>query len=388
MNLVDSSLDFWLTSGKYVAEFEKKFTKRVGRKHCSLCNSGSSANLLAISALTSKKLKRGLKKGDEVITAAAGFPTTVNPIFQCGLKPVFIDSELGTYNVNPKIVEEAISEKTKAIFLAHTLGNPFDAEAIAKIAKEHNLWLIEDCCDALGSTFNKKKVGSFGSLSTYSFYPAHYITMGEGGAVLTNDSLLHREVNSFRDWGRDCWCSTGADDTCKKRFDWKLGGLPFGYDHKFIYSNIGYNLKALEMQAAIGLAQLEKLDSFIERRKDNYSFFLKKLGEYKDDFILPVVHPKAEISPFGFPLTVKSNANFTRYEIVAFLEEAGIATRMLFGGNLTKQPAYIDEDYRVCGTLENSDIIMNNMFWIGVYPGITNEMREYVVEKFEDFFSM
>jgi CDP-4-dehydro-6-deoxyglucose reductase, E1 len=388
VNLVDSCLDFWLTAGRYVEKFEDVFAAKFGQKYCSMTNSGSSANLLAISALTSPKIKGKLSAGDEVITAAAGFPTTVNPIFQLGLVPVFVDVEIGTYNVDPKIVEEAISEKTKAIFLAHTLGNPFDAEAIAKIALKHNLWLIEDCCDALASTINNRFVGTFGHLSTYSFYPAHHITTGEGGAVLTNDSLLRKEVNSFRDWGRDCWCAPGSDDTCKKRFDWKLGDLPYGYDHKYIYSNIGFNLKALEMQGAIGLAQLEKLNTFVEKRRDNYAFFMNHLHKYEHKLVLPMTSAKAVISPFGFMLTVRSDAGFTRNQLVGFLEQSGIATRMLFGGNLTRQPAYIGKKYRVHGTLQGSDTVMNNSFWIGVYPGITSEMRTYIIERFEHFMQL
>jgi CDP-6-deoxy-D-xylo-4-hexulose-3-dehydrase len=386
VNLVDSSLDFWLTAGRYVSKFEAAFAKKVGQKYCSLANSGSSANLLAVSALTSRALKRRLHEGDEIITAAAGFPTTVNPIFQCGLTPVFIDVEIGTYNVNPRVVEEAISDKTKAIFLAHTLGNPFDVEYIAKVSAERGIWLIEDCCDALCTTFNGRNVGTFGDISTYSFYPAHHITTGEGGAVLTNDPLLRKEINSFRDWGRDCYCAPGFDGTCGKRFNWQLGDLPLGYDHKYIYSNIGYNLKALEMQAAIGLAQLEKLDSFVEKRRDNYSFLMKNLSKYRNWLILPQTHSKARVSPFGFPLTVRPDAGFTRTELVIFLEERGISTRMLFGGNLTRQPAYAGKKYRIHGSLENSDVIMNNSFWLGVYPGITNEMMAFVVEKFEEFF--
>jgi CDP-6-deoxy-D-xylo-4-hexulose-3-dehydrase len=286
------------------------------------------------------------------------------------------------------VVEEAISEETKAIFLAHTLGNPFDAEAVAKIASDHNLWLIEDCCDSLASTFNNRFVGTFGHLSTYSFYPAHHITTGEGGAVLTSDSLLRKEVNSFRDWGRDCWCAPGADDTCKKRFNWKLGDLPYGYDHKYIYSNIGFNLKALEMQGAIGLAQLEKLDTFVKKRRENYAFLMNHLRKYEHKLVLPVTSVKAGISPFGFMLTVLSDAGFTRNQLVEFLEQSGIATRMLFGGNLTRQPAYKGKKYRVHGDLKGSDIVMSNSFWIGVYPGITSEMRNYIIERFEEFMQL
>ena len=384
-NLVDSSLDFWLTAGRYACEFESSFAKKVGQKFCSLTNSGSSANLLAVSSLTSKQLNPCLHEGDEVITAAAGFPTTVNPIFQNGLMPVFVDVELGTYNVDPLVLEEAISDNTKAVILAHTLGNPFDAEYISKVCADQDIWLIEDCCDALGTTFNGWNVGTFGDISTYSFYPAHHITTGEGGAVLTDDPVLNKEVNSFRDWGRDCYCDTGFDNTCGKRFNWQLGTLPLGYDHKYIYSNIGYNLKALEMQAAIGLAQLDKLDTFVERRRDNYYFLFNKLRKYQNKLILPKVNTKANISPFGFPLSVREDAGFSRTEIVKFLEEKGIATRMLFGGNLTRQPAYSGKKYRIHDTLINSDFIMNNTFWIGVYPGINQEMRNFIVAQFEEF---
>jgi len=388
VNLVDSSLEFWLTAGEYASRFEAAFAEKIGLSYCSLTNSGSSANLLALSALMSNAVTGHLREGDEVITAAAGFPTTVNPIFQCGLTPVFVDIDLGTYNVNPKVVEQAITDKTKAIFLAHTLGNPYDAEYLAEIARQKGLWLIEDCCDALGSTFGDQNVGTFGSLSTYSFYPAHHITMGEGGAVLTNDTTLNKEVNSFRDWGRDCICATGFDDTCGKRFSQQLGKLPFGYDHKYIYSNIGYNLKALDLQAAIGVAQLDKLDEFIEKRRQNYNFLMEKLRKHERVLILPQTYPKAHISPFGFPLTVRTDAGFTRRDMVTFLEAKGVATRMLFGGNLTRQPAYMDKKFRVFGSLENSDTIMNASFWIGVYPGISEEMLRYVSKTFDEFMAL
>jgi CDP-6-deoxy-D-xylo-4-hexulose-3-dehydrase len=296
-----------------------------------------------------------------------------------------VDVELGTYNPSFKMVEDAIDGKTKAIVLAHTLGNPFDAERIAKLAKEHGIWLVEDCCDALGSKLNGKNVGTFGDIATMSFYPAHHMTMGEGGAVLTSNPFLKKQIESFRDWGRDCWCAPGADNTCKKRFGWKLGELPYGYDHKYIYSNIGYNLKAVEMQAAIGLAQLEKAPEFIKRREENYSFFLSGLSKHRDRLILPKTIPGAEISPFGFPLTVKKDAGFTKNDIVQHLESKGIATRVLFGGNLTKQPAYIGEKFDAVGRLENTDTVMNGTFWIGVYPGITKEMAEYIVSEFRFF---
>ncbi len=385
---VDACLEFWLTEGRFCREFSKGLAKFTGLKYCSLTNSGSSANLLAVSALTSHLLgEKRLKNGDRVITAAAGFPTTLNPIFQNGLVPRFIDVELDTYNPTPEMVEEAIDEKTKAIVLAHTLGNTFDAERIGKIAKEHGLYLVEDCCDALGSTIRGKHVGTFGDLATLSFYPAHHITTGEGGAVLTSNPVLKRAVESFRDWGRDCWCATGNDNTCKKRFKWKLGDLPYGYDHKYIYSHIGYNLKMLDIQGAIGLAQLEKLPEFVRKRRENWEFLHKKLSVWKHKLILPVKTKGSDPSPFGFLLTVRKDAGFTRGEIVDYLESRGIATRMLFGGNLTRQPAYLEEKFEVAGELKNSDTIMNCAFWVGVYPGLIDEMREYVADKFAEFLS-
>jgi CDP-6-deoxy-D-xylo-4-hexulose-3-dehydrase len=386
INAVDASLDFWLTAGRYCESFEKEFAKYFGTSFCSLTNSGSSANLLAVSSLTSKKLReKALKKSDKVITAAAGFPTTVNPILQNGLVPRFIDVELGTYNASVKMVEEAIDKNTKAIILAHTLGNPYEADKIAKLAKEHGLYLIEDCCDAVGSTLNGKHVGTFGDIATVSFYPAHHMTMGEGGAVLTSDAFLKLQIESFRDWGRDCWCPPGKDSTCNKRFKWKLGDLPMGYDHKYIYSNVGYNLKVIEMQGAIGLAQLKKLPQFVKARKENYSALVSHLSRYSDRLILPKVLPNADISPFGLPLTIRSDAGFTKNQLVEYLESKGIATRMLFGGNLVRQPAYIGEKFDKVGDLTNSDLIMNNTFWIGVYAGITKEMREYICSQFEAF---
>jgi len=385
-NAVDACLDFWLTYGRYCEKFEAELSKLFDVKYCSLTNSGSSANLLAVSALTSKSLgDLRLKRGDKIITTAASFPTTVNPIFQNGFIPRFIDIEIETYNPSPKMVEAAIDEKTKAIILAHTLGNPFDAEKIAEIAKENGLFLIEDCCDAIGSTLNNKNVGTFGDIATVSFYPAHHITTGEGGAVLTSNPLLKKSIESFRDWGRDCWCPPGKDNSCARRFGWKLGELPYGYDHKYIYSNIGYNLKMLEMQAAIGLAQLGKLSEFIQKRKDNYSFFLSRFSKFPSKLVMPKTIQGAEISPFGFPITIARDAGFGRNEIVTYLESKGIATRMLFGGNLTKQPAYLGENFEVVGNLTNSDMIMTNTFWIGVYPGITEEMRKYIAEEIEAF---
>lgn len=387
INLVDSSLDFWLTTGKYAKQFEKEFAKFLGLKYCLLTNSGSSANLLAISALTSPKLgERRLKPGDEVITTACGFPTTLNPIIQNNLIPVFADIKLGTYDIDANKIEKAISKKTKAIFIAHTLGNPANLNKILKIAKGHKLWLIEDNCDALGSRYKSKYTGTFGDISTSSFYPAHHITMGEGGAVLTNNPELKRIVASFRDWGRDCWCEPGCDNTCKKRFSWQLGKLPFGYDHKYVYSHIGYNLKITDMQAAIGVAQLKKLPSFIKVRRDNFDSiykFLKKYGKY---LILPIPAKNSRPSWFGFPILVKENAHFTRNDIVDYLEKNKIATRMLFGGNLLKQPAYQNIKYRLAGDLKNTDIVMNNLFWIGVYPGIKKEQLKYIEKIFVKFF--
>ncbi|MDO8554725.1 MAG: lipopolysaccharide biosynthesis protein RfbH [Candidatus Micrarchaeota archaeon] len=385
-NAVDACLDFWLTAGRFSDQFEAEFAKVMGHKYCSLVNSGSSANLIAVSCLTSKLMgKRRLVRGDKVITVSAGFPTTVNPIFQNGLIPRFIDVELGYYNPKPEMVEKAIDDRTKAIIIAHALGNPFDAERIAKIAKDHGLFLIEDCCDAVGSKLNGKLVGTFGDMATTSFYPAHHITMGEGGSVLTSNPILKKAIDSFRDWGRDCWCATGKDNTCGKRFCWKLGELPYGYDHKFIYSNIGYNLKMTDIQAAIGIAQLKKLPEFIKKRKENYEFFLSRLSKYSSKLIMPKILPGVELSSFGFMMTVAEGAGFTKNEIVEYLESKNIATRMLFGGNLVRQPAYIGEKFDVVGDLKNSDFIMNNSFWIGVYPGVTHEMREYMVKQIETF---
>lgn len=387
ISLVDSSLDFWLTAGRYADQLEKELSKFLGVKHCLLTNSGSSANLLAVSALTSPKLgDRRLLPGDEVITTACGFPTTLNPILQNQLKPVFVDVELGSYNIQADIVEETISEKTKAICIPHTLGNPFNLDKISKIAKKHHLWLIEDNCDALGSVYNKQYTGSFGDLSTLSFYPAHHITMGEGGAILTNHPLLKEIVASFRDWGRDCWCDPGHDDTCGRRFSWKLGSLPYGYDHKYIYSHIGYNLKVTDMQAAVGLRQLEKLPDFIRSRRKNFDILHKVFLDYENHLVLPQIAEGAEPSWFGFPILVRDDAPFNRNDIVNFFENRKIATRMLFGGNLIRQPAYEDIDFRLADSLENTDLVMNNLFWIGVYPGITDEKMDYVISMIRKFF--
>lgn len=386
VSLVDSSLDFWLTAGRFASDFEKRFASWWGTKFCSLANSGSSANLLALSALTAKSLgEKRLNKGDEVITTASSFPTTVNPIFQNGLVPVFLDTEVGTYNMDCSRLEEAVSNKTKAVFVAHTLGNPFNLDAVTKFCKKHGLYLIEDCCDAAGAEYAEKKVGLFGDITTCSFYPAHHITLGEGGAVLTSNPILKKLIESFRDWGRDCWCASGKDDTCGKRFSWKLGELPLGYDHKYIYSNIGYNLHVTDMQAAVGVAQLEKLDAFIKARRENHEFYLRRMKELEEYFVLPQKLPKANPSPFGFVLTVKEGAGFTRNDIVQHLESKGIATRMVFGGNITRQPAYLGENFRVVGELIGADQIMNHTFWFGVYPGLTKEMREYVVREIDSF---
>ncbi len=384
--LVNASLDFWLTSGRFTETFEKKLSSYLGIKHSILTNSGSSANLLAISALTSEKLKdRRLREGDEVITVAAGFPTTVNPIYQNSLIPVYCDIDDKTANININDLEKAISSKTKAIMLAHTLGNPFNLESVVEIAKHNNLWLIEDNCDALGSTWEGKKTGTFGDLSTQSFYPPHHITAGEGGSINTNSSSLKKLVESFRDWGRDCWCPSGVDDTCGKRFNWDLGALPKGYDHKYIYSHIGYNLKITDLQSSVGSVQIDKIDDFTKKRKFNHDFFFKGLKKYENFFILPEKHELSDPSWFGFLIIVRDDTPFSRDELVRFLELNKIATRMLFGGNLIKQPAYINKNHRIVSSLENTDMIMNNAFWIGVYPGLTEKMMKYVISTFEKF---
>jgi CDP-4-dehydro-6-deoxyglucose reductase, E1 len=378
--LVDSSLDFWLTTGRFAAEFERKLADWMGVKHCLLVNSGSSANLVALTALTSPQLgDRRLQPGDEVITVAAGFPTTVNPIFQNQLIPVFVDIKLPTYDIDITQLDAALSPKTKAIMIAHTLGNPFNLTGVMKFAEQHNLWVIEDNCDALGSVYQGQKTGTFGHLSTLSFYPAHHITMGEGGAVLTNDTRLKKIVESFRDWGRDCWCNPGVDNSCNKRFGWQLGDLPPGYDHKYTYSHIGYNLKLTDMQAAVGLAQLDKLPQFIEQRRKNFNFLYQQLQDLEDVLILPEATPESEPSWFGFILSVRSDAPFTRNELVQHLEKNLVGTRLLFGGNLIRQPAYKDQNYRVIGDLSNTDYVMNNTFWIGLYPGLTEEMLKHVI---------
>jgi CDP-6-deoxy-D-xylo-4-hexulose-3-dehydrase len=388
ISLVDASLDFWLTAGRYAKQFEEELAKFLGVKYCLLTNSGSSANLLAISALTSPKLgEKRLQPGDEVITTACGFPTTLNPIIQNNLIPVFIDVDLGTYNIQADRIEEAITDKTKAIFVPHTLGNPVQLDTILKMVKEYDLWFVEDNCDALGSKYAGRYTGSFGHISTCSFYPAHHITMGEGGAVLTDDVLLKNIIASFRDWGRDCWCDPGCDDTCGKRFDWQLGSLPEGYDHKYIYSHIGYNLKVTDMQAAIGVEQLKKLPDFIEKRKANFKALYDGLSSLGNYFVLPRIAMESDPSWFGFPMLVHEDAPFNRSEIVAYLEENKIATRMLFGGNLTKQPAYEGIKYRALDTLENTERVMNDLFWIGVYPGMDGDMVDYILLKFYIFLN-
>lgn len=378
--LVDASLDFVLTTDRYARKFEREFAKFMHTKYAILTNSGSSANLLAFATLTSPQLgDRRLKAGDEVITVAAGFPTSVNPIIQYGLIPVFLDVDIPTYNVDTTQLEAAISDKTKAIVIAHTLGNTFQLDEVKRIADKYGLWLIEDTCDAVGTTYRGKPAGSYGDLATVSFYPAHHITMGEGGAVLTSSPKLKKIVESFRDWGRDCWCDPGKDNSCGKRFCWKLGDLPEGYDHKYTYSHIGYNLKVTDMQAAVGVAQLKKLPEFVLKRKQNFNFLKAALKPLEDMLILPEATEGSEPSWFGFPITLKEDAPLTRNQLVQELEKNRIGTRLLFAGNLLRQPAYKDINCRTVGELRNSDRIMNQTFWIGVYPGLTDEMLQYVV---------
>jgi len=387
--MVEASLDGWLTSGRFNEEFERKLANFLGVKHLLTTNSGSSANLLAFSALTSSLLKeRAIKKGDEVITVAAGFPTTVNPIMQFGAIPVFVDIDISTHNIDVSLIESAISDKTKAIMVAHSLGNPFNLTKVLDICKKNNLWLIEDNCDSLGSKYNNQFTGTFGHIGTLSFYPAHHITMGEGGAVFTNDPLLKKAIESFRDWGRDCYCAPGKDNTCGKRFNWKLGSLPEGYDHKYTYSHNGYNLKVTDMQAACGLAQLDKLEFFIQKRKDNFDYLHNKLKSIEEFVILPEPTEGSEPSWFGFLITLKENCGFQRVDLLKYLDQYKIGTRLLFAGNLTKQPYMENETYRVASDLKNTDYVMNNSFWIGVYPGLTDEMLDFVVTKLETFFGV
>lgn len=382
VNLVESSLDMWLTAGRFAREFEKSFAEFMDHKFCLLVNSGSSANLVAFATLTSPQLgERAIKAGDEVITVAAGFPTTVNPIVQHGCIPVFVDVELGSYQIKIEEMEKALSEKTKAVMIAHTLGNVFDLERLKDFCEKNNLWLIEDCCDAVGARYNGEMAGTFGDISTASFYPAHHITMGEGGAVLTSNSKLKKIAESFRDWGRDCWCPPGVDNSCKKRFDWQLGELPKGYDHKYIYSHVGYNLKVSDMQAAVGVSQLKKLPKFIEKRNQNFEYLVKNLQELEDVLILPEVSENAEPSWFGFPLTVRKASKVSRNEVTQFLEKNKIGTRMLFAGNLIRQPLYQHIKKRVIGDLENTDVVMNDTFWIGLWPGLDKTHLDYMIEK-------
>jgi len=379
---VNASLDFWLTSGPFTEKFESRFAKTVGMRHAFMVNSGSSANLLALSALTSPKLgDRALRPGDEVITVAAGFPTTVTPIIQNGLIPVYVDVDLVTYVANEAALEAAVSPRTRAIMMAHTLGNPFNLNLVAKLADKHNLWVIEDSCDGLGGTYNGQNLGTFGDLSTFSFYPAHHITTGEGGAVLAKKAAYKTIVESFRDWGRDCWCPSGCDNTCLKRYEWTLGELPEGYDHKYTYSHLGYNLKSGDIQAAIGLAQLDRLDSFIELRKRNWAYLRSGLNDLKEFLLMPEAVPNSDPSWFGFALTVKNGGPKTRNQIVQELNRAKIATRLLFGGNLLRQPAFMGTPRRVVGELINTDIVMNDTFWIGVWPGLTIPMLDYTIEQ-------
>lgn len=374
---VDAVLDFWLTAGRFTKEFEEGLAEYLQIEHTMLVNSGSSANLLALAALTSDLLGRRLKPGDEVVTAAAGFPTTVNPIIQNGMIPVFVDVELGTYNVRPEDVEDAIGRKTRAIFVAHTLGNPCDLDAISEITKEHELFLIEDCCDALGSMYKGRNVGAFGQISTFSFYPAHHITLGEGGAVATDDETIARAVRSLRDWGRDCYCNSGQNNRCGRRFSEQHGSLPHGYDHKYVYSHIGYNMKATDIQAAIGVEQLRKLPDFCARRRDSFSMWQEGFSQWSDLFILPEATAGADPAWFAYPVTVRKDAGFSRTELTNFLEDNKIETRNLFGGNLLRQPAYQGIAHRVPGSLENSDTVMNDTFFLGTYPGLTDEMIDY-----------
>jgi CDP-6-deoxy-D-xylo-4-hexulose-3-dehydrase len=387
-NMVEASLDGWLTAGRFNTSFEQELALFLGIKSLITVNSGSSANLVAFSTLTSPKLKdRAIKKGDEVITVAAGFPTTVNPIIQFGAIPVFIDIKIPTYNIDETLIESAITSKTKAVMIAHTLGNPFNAKKIKEICDKYNLWLIEDSCDALGSKFDNQNVGTFGDLATLSFYPAHHITMGEGGAVFTNSIKLRRIAESFRDWGRDCYCEPGKDNTRNKRFSWKLGDLPFGYDHKYTYSHMGYNLKITDMQAACGLAQLTRLENFIKIRRENFKYLKKNLESLKNEIILPEPENNSEPSWFGFPITIINNKKFSRNDLINFLNVNKIATRLLFSGNLTKQPYMKDVTFKIHQGLKNTDVVMEDTFWIGLHPGLNEKHLEYSVNILIDFFA-
>ncbi len=387
--MVEASLDGWLTTGRFNDAFEKALGKYVGVKHVLTTTSGSSANLLAMTALTSPKLgDKALRPGDEVITVAAGFPTTVNPMIQNGLIPVFVDVNIPTYNVDASLIEAAITNKTKAIMIAHTLGNTFNLDEVKRITEKYNLWFIEDCCDALGTTYDGKMVGTFGDIATVSFYPAHHITMGEGGAVYTQSDELKKIIESFRDWGRDCYCAPGCDNTCGKRFDQQFGTLPQGYDHKYTYSHLGYNLKISDMQAACGLAQLEQLDNFVKLRKENFRILKDGLATCEDFLILPEATDKSDPSWFGFPITLRDDCGVQRVELLKFLDQNKIGTRLMFAGNLTRQPYFEKVNYRVHGELVNTDVIMNQTFWIGLYPGLSNEQLQFVVSKIEEFFGV
>ena len=386
-NMVTASLDGWLTTGRFNSEFQEKLSKFLKVKHLITVNSGSSANLIAFSSLTSHLHKdRAIKPGDEVISVAAGFPTTVNPLFQNGAVPVFVDIKLPTYNIDENLIESAITKKTKAIMLAHTLGNPFNLEKITEICKKYNLWLVEDNCDALGTKYKSQFTGTFGDVATLSFYPAHHITMGEGGALFTNNLRIKRIAESFRDWGRDCYCEPGVENTCGKRFNWKLGELPRGYDHKYIYSHVGFNMKITDMQAACGLGQLDNLEFFIKKRKSNVEFLKKQLIEIQDIVMLPEAEPNSEPSWFGFPITIKKDTKFKREDIIKKLTDAKIGTRLLFAGNLTKQPAYIKKKFIVSGNLNTTDLIMQNTFWVGIQPSLGEEELSFVGKTILDFF--
>ena len=389
MHMVDAALDGWLTTGRFNAEFERRLAAYIGVSNALTVNSGSSANLVAFSALTSPLLgDRAIRPGDEVITVAAGFPTTVNPILQNNAVPVFVDAHIPTYNIDASRLEGALSERTRAVMIAHTLGNPFDVDAVTAFCKKHELWLVEDCCDALGATWRGRKVGTFGDLATLSFYPAHHITMGEGGAVLVNDPVLKRAAESIRDWGRDCYCAPGADNTCGKRFDWQLGDLPFGYDHKYTYSHLGYNLKISDMQAACALAQMDRLDGFVAARRANFAFLRERLASCDAFLELPDPTPHAEPSWFGFPITLREAAATRRVDLLTYLDERKIGTRLLFSGNLIRQPYMKDRTYRVAGSLEKADRILADTFWIGVYPGLDETMLEYAASQIEQFFGV
>jgi len=388
-NMVEASLDGWLTTGRFNTMFEERLAKYLGVKHLITVNSGSSANLVAFSTLTSPKLgDRAIKQGDEVIGVAAGFPTTVNPIIQFGAVPVFVDVDLATHNIDASKIEAAISPKTKAIMLAHSLGNPFNLEVVTSLCKKYNLWLVEDCCDALGATYNGQLVGTFGDIATLSFYPAHHITMGEGGAVFTNNAELKQIAESFRDWGRDCYCPPGKDNTCNKRFCWKLGNLPEGYDHKYTYSHLGYNLKITDMQAACALAQLNRVDEFIAARRANFAYLKERLKSCELFLHLPEATPNSEPSWFGFPVVLKDSAGIKRVDLLSYLDENKIGTRLLFAGNLTRQPYMIGRNYRISGELTNTDTVMNQTFWLGVFPGLQIAHLEYIAEKLEEFLGV